>query len=363
MKKILLTTTETLQGWEIESYLRPVFSNVVVGAGFLSDFSAGLTDFFGGRSNSYEKKLQAVNDSALQIIQSKASELGANCVIGLKVNVHQISGKNVQMFMVSAYGTPIVAKNVANSKTTHSLKEIDKSTVVDKAILIGLLEEFKMPNHALTMPDLRLIVDSRSPGFKDYIFQKLKKYATNAYGSEDEVHKQAEQLFYEYFASIEPVHAIQVLYDALIRETDVRLINKILNIIKTFDLVDYNYALKVLNEETLYKKKLALTILSFDKPAYVLEDVNELINVVKKLEASFPNLSNLSTKKGFLSSNQKDVWVCTCGKANPINENYCYACGNDQYGFQSEELKPATLIAGLNNKVSALNSIFESVNN
>jgi uncharacterized protein YbjQ (UPF0145 family) len=142
MKKLLLTTTETLQGWDIESYLSPVFSNVVMGPGWLSDFSAGLTDIFGGRSENYEKKLQIVNDNALLILQSKAAEKGANAIVGLKINVHQISGKQMQMFMVSAYGTAVIARNLNTIKHIQSFKEIDKTTLNDKANLIELLNRF-----------------------------------------------------------------------------------------------------------------------------------------------------------------------------------------------------------------------------
>jgi hypothetical protein len=31
MKKVLVTTTETLQGWEIVNYIEPIYSNLMVG--------------------------------------------------------------------------------------------------------------------------------------------------------------------------------------------------------------------------------------------------------------------------------------------------------------------------------------------
>ena len=362
MKKILLTTTESLHGWEIETYLKPVFSNVVVGAGFMSDFSASFTDLFGGRSNSYEKKLQAVNDSALQILQSKASEIGANCIIGLKVNVHQISGKNVQMFMVSAYGTAIVAKSLLTAKTTNSLKEADKSTVVDKANLRGLLNDLESGNLKLTMTDLQLIVDSKASDFKDYIYKKLKKRTLEATELEQQSQKDVERLYFEYFSLIEPLQSISVLYDALLNETDRSLINKILEIIKAFDLLDYEHCIKLLTSESLKIKKLALEILTYNKPVYIYEYITEIQKVTDIIRGSFPTLANLSTKKGFLSSNEKEVWICKCSKSNPVNERYCNSCANDQYGFIFEELQPNAVINDLNNKALALKELFESVN-
>jgi uncharacterized protein YbjQ (UPF0145 family) len=46
MKKILITTTESLHGWEIDTYLKPVFASVVIGANAFSDISASLTDVY-----------------------------------------------------------------------------------------------------------------------------------------------------------------------------------------------------------------------------------------------------------------------------------------------------------------------------
>lgn len=359
MSKILITNTESLSGWEIETYLKPIFSNVVIGAGFLSDFSASITDIFGGRSSSYEKKLQSVNDNALQVLKSRASEIGANCVIGLRVNINQITGKNVQMFMVSAYGTAVIAKNITPTKTaTTSLKEIDKSTVVDTALLIKLLDNFQKDGFKLTMEYLQLIIDSKSEEFAPLILKKLKQVSINSFADETQI--QAKKLFIEYFSVISLQRSMAVLYEALIQETDERLIKDILSIIEAQDMVDFEGCIKMLSSDDLSKKKLALAILKFNKPVYIYEDIDELKRVAAKVETSFPLLSSVTTKKGFLSTNEKEVWLCKCGKSNEIDTHYCYNCQNSQYGFKADEIYPRLIIDELNNKAKALTEIFQS---
>jgi len=208
------------------------------------------------------------------------------------------------------------------------------------------------------MNDLQLIVDSRSSEFKDFIYEKLKKSIVQ---QEYDEHKQAaQQLYTEYFSLIDPFEAMSVLYNALQTETDEVIINKILSIIKTYDLVDYGKALKLLNSESLAKKKIALRILSYNKPTYVIEDISEIKNVAEQLKLAFFDLSNMSTKKGFLSSNEKEVWICKCGKSNEIDDKYCSSCYNDKKGFKAEELRPETVINGLNDKVLALDDLFTS---
>jgi uncharacterized protein YbjQ (UPF0145 family) len=357
MRKILVTTTELLSGWEIESYIKPLFANVVIGTNIFSDFSASLTDIFGGRSSSYEKKLQSLNDNALQILKSKASELGANCIIGLKINSQQINGKNVQMFMVSAYGTAVIARNFTTKNAGSILtKELDKSTVLDKAFLIKLLGDFKNDDFKLTMDALEFIVESKTEDFAPMILKKLRQSSLNEFP--DETQLQAKKLFVDYFAAINPQKSIDILYDALMVESDERFKKDILIILKTYDLVDFERCINILESEDLAKRKLALEILRYDKSTYVTDDIDKLENVALKIENSFPLISNVTTKKGFLSSSEKELWLCKCSQSNKLSTIYCNNCQNDQRGFRTDELQPIRIINQLKYKSQALKEIF-----
>ena len=53
---MILTTTPGIQGKNIVSYQGIVFGEVISGVNFLKDFTAGLRNFFGGRSASYEEE-------------------------------------------------------------------------------------------------------------------------------------------------------------------------------------------------------------------------------------------------------------------------------------------------------------------
>ena len=54
---MILSTTPQIEGRPIREYKGVVTGEVIIGANVLKDFMAGLTDFFGGRSGSYEKIL------------------------------------------------------------------------------------------------------------------------------------------------------------------------------------------------------------------------------------------------------------------------------------------------------------------
>lgn len=55
---VTLTTTSSIEGRKILEYKGIVFGEVISGVDFVKDFTAGLTNFFGGRSGSYEGELQ-----------------------------------------------------------------------------------------------------------------------------------------------------------------------------------------------------------------------------------------------------------------------------------------------------------------
>ena len=77
------------------------------GVNFIKDFAAGLTNFFGGRSNSYEGELMQARDNALAEMQQRAAQMGANAVVGVKMD-YEVLGADNGMLMVTASGTAVV---------------------------------------------------------------------------------------------------------------------------------------------------------------------------------------------------------------------------------------------------------------
>ncbi|MBR7183743.1 MAG: heavy metal-binding domain-containing protein [Alistipes sp.] len=104
---MLVSTTNSLEGYKIVEYIDIVSTNVVNGSSFFSDWKASLTDIFGGRSGTYQRKLRKIYEEAIEELSEEAISLGANAVVGLKVDYGEISGKDTQMFMISAVGTAV----------------------------------------------------------------------------------------------------------------------------------------------------------------------------------------------------------------------------------------------------------------
>ncbi len=104
---MISTTTATIEGKQIIEYKGIVFGEVISGVNFVRDLAAGLTNFFGGRSGSYEDELQRARDQAITEMEQRAMQRGANAVVGVDID-YEILGSGGNMLMVSASGTAVV---------------------------------------------------------------------------------------------------------------------------------------------------------------------------------------------------------------------------------------------------------------
>ncbi|MEA5462565.1 YbjQ family protein [Leptothoe sp. PORK10 BA2] len=105
---MILATTDTLQGQNIKQYLGIVTSEVIYGSNMLRDFLAGLRDFWGGRTGSYERVFEKGQQSALEELQDRAQKLGANAVIGIQLKTDTINLDDSGVLMlITASGTAV----------------------------------------------------------------------------------------------------------------------------------------------------------------------------------------------------------------------------------------------------------------
>lgn len=103
--KMIVTTTPSVEGYQIAEYKGIVVGEAIMGANIVRDMFAGITDIIGGRSGSYESKLQDARETALHELEQRARALGANAVVGVDLD-YEVVGQS--MLMVSASGTAVV---------------------------------------------------------------------------------------------------------------------------------------------------------------------------------------------------------------------------------------------------------------
>ncbi len=102
---MLLSTTPSIEGKTIKEYRGIVFGEVVNGIHFLHDFTASISNVVGGRISEYEEELVNSRAEAIKEMMNRASKVGANAIVGVKVDYETISNS---ILMVIASGTAVV---------------------------------------------------------------------------------------------------------------------------------------------------------------------------------------------------------------------------------------------------------------
>lgn len=103
---MIITTTPSIEGRRIDSYLGIAFGEVITGVNVIKDIGAGLRNFFGGRSQGYEEELMAARTEALRELEERARQMGADAVVGVKMD-YEVLGADNGMLMVTASGTAV----------------------------------------------------------------------------------------------------------------------------------------------------------------------------------------------------------------------------------------------------------------
>lgn len=111
-KKLIISTTPTLQGYVVKEYLNIVTGEVIVGANMFRDLFANIRDMVGGRSGAYENVLERARGEAISEMQDRAADMGGNAVIGVDLD-YEVIGQSGSMLMVSASGTAVIVEREA----------------------------------------------------------------------------------------------------------------------------------------------------------------------------------------------------------------------------------------------------------
>ena len=104
---MIITTTNEIQDKKVVEYKGIVFGEVISGINMFKDMGASLRNIFGGRSKGYEDELLTARENALEEMKTRAANLGANAIIGVKMD-YEVLGADNGMLMVTCSGTAVV---------------------------------------------------------------------------------------------------------------------------------------------------------------------------------------------------------------------------------------------------------------
>jgi uncharacterized protein YbjQ (UPF0145 family) len=342
---ILVSTTDVLDGWSIAQHLGIVSGHVVAGTNVFSDIFASISDIFGGRSHTYQRYLMDIEKEVIAIVSRKAELLGANCVIGLRIDHDELSGGGKSMFMVTAHGTAVFAQRSLQGTTIslRSSEAIDGRDIHAIARKVRLLREAEAGELVLTSEVVDFLALHRFPDFSAFFVKQILELKGNDFSSP--IYQLAER----YFASLRDSDAMPGLYQ--LAECGVVFAS---NMIRDRSLLDLDRARSMLLSGNAEIARRALEMLTHTKLHYRIEDTNTLENISSIVLELFPEVP-ISETKG-LFSKTKQVWTCSCGGNNEPTWATCAGCLRDRRGFLPAASKPEYVADLLLRQVEAIRS-------
>lgn len=355
-KDVLVVTSSTIDGIKIKRFIKPVSAHIVAGTNMFSDFLGGLSDVFGGRSQTYQKQLSSLYSEAIERIKYAAYELGADGVIGLHIDIDEISGKGKSMFMITAIGTAVVLDKQTNTEPISLSHERVENVGVDRLnmlqrrrVIVAQAREEKL---SLTDEVLDFVTLNQVHEVLPALLDKLADIMLN-----EQMNQGSTEKFYRvlssYIDGMPEDRKLDMLYNNIKDAKVDAVASKLSQLIKDLQLFDYGRIKELLASEDFKVQKRGLAVVTYDKPFYNNQDVSDLEALRSIVKDTFVERGTKSMKKQLLSSKEKEMWSCECGKTNDVG-TYCSGCQQDIYGFKQKEIKPDYVDIHLKQKVELI---------
>lgn len=328
-KNFIISTTNNIEGCPIKKYIDVINTNVVVGTNVFSDIAASFTDFFGGKSSSYKNKLESISNDAKKELKQKALNIGANAIVGFKLDFDEISGKDKSMFMVSASGTACIIDYIqSNCIEKKELNQIDQQ-ILDKEIIrrqtiadINHSKEIrnKWVEFLIENPQIE-IIDSLLDIYTRCAFREMDK---------EELFKVTKIL------SVIPRESLlPKVYENYMKNSDAMS-----KLIRDCHLFDAKSVLSIFDTDM----HLAINILDAKSEIYTREDLDAMLKIKAKID-SIPDLGKIEIVKSGLLGKEQEKFICPNGHKNNLDSKFCEndKCGLNIKGLTSDEVQKIDL--------------------
>lgn len=306
MNEFIITTTNNIEYAEVQQYFDIVSTNVVIGANIFSDLAASLTDIFGGTSGSYQNQLEYITTMAKVKLTNQARELGANAILGYRIDIDEVSGGGKSMFMISAIGTAVYVQYKERPKekqTNHNAVSRKQIEIIKKQ-----QEIIKVIERGYAISDKSKSILERNP-ITDKEFIKL---LCGQYKNTNDT--DFANWIARYLRGIMATHQENIL-DILYEYNNAELI-------KDCNALSPRHILSMFDKDVELSKIVAM--LDAEKDYYTQEDITLLEQIIDKIEKT-PNTGKLIQKKN-LFGKIEEKYECECGHIYNIGEIYCEKC-------------------------------------
>lgn len=104
---VAVVTLEAIDGKRIEQIFDLVTAEYAVGMNVIKDVMVSGRDLFGGRSQTVQDAFREAKKVCISELRQQAFDMGANAVLGLRMQHTQMSGTGTTMLLVVMSGTAV----------------------------------------------------------------------------------------------------------------------------------------------------------------------------------------------------------------------------------------------------------------
>ena len=354
MDKFIITTTPTIEGHPIRTYLGAINVNIVIGTNFFSDFAASFTDVFGGNSGTYQRKMDDMYESAKKELEKKAIRMGANTIVGFKVDFDEISGKGKSMFMLSATGTACKIDSHNDTPEMDNIVNFVDSARLEQELYKDVLMSTLSNTPGLsdiTEKDWQYMTDHPSIDAVTIILDKFYRVMKNHYYNLNTEYTIKMEMLLRLLDYKEASEIVYNKYMDIPEGTEDIHYKNIGNLIRHCSLFNPSSTLKLI----MVSPARAIEILDCDKPFYDSNDLKQMKEILSMLE-DLPDKGQITMGKNGVFSKEKELFICQHGHKNEKECEFCVTCGENIKGLNRSHL---TKIKKYNKRVNTLERLLD----
>lgn len=341
MKRIQLYTTSVVEGREIEKYLGMVTANQVIGTSFLTELTAGISDFFGGYSGAFRKSMNLLYDNVESQLLEKVMRLGGDGVVGVSINYENISGKGMSMFMATMQGTAVKFKEESVCCDENLLYNEVSADDLERELSIKKIKNKLDRQGILREDDWKVIMDNKIVELAKDLYNSYKKKVE--YGDDTTSKAYSNKMFNSFVQLLDYDSLVELFYSTTdFIPTELIIENKVFNaegIIKIFEAGKIDEGVE---------------LLSADKQYYNKEDLLGMRKLIEIIDG-LPDVGKITEVSGVFGG-KKQRFTCVCGRENDGDREYCSSCSRNIKGLRESQIKD---IDAYRNKVEVLGNIME----
>ncbi|MDA0685001.1 MAG: YbjQ family protein [Bacteroidetes bacterium] len=330
---MILTTSPSIEGSSITSYIKPISSHVVLGTNIFSDIAASWRDVFGGRSQSYQNHLKRLTDAALNELEEEAKKHRADAVIAIDLDFSDITGGGkAGMLMVVATGTAVTLNSVVKSGSREHGRLLD-SDLMDKELLKDRLIDSVSDNPDYALSVIEQLLNHRVHEVWELVWVPMLQ---NNYRTSLAEYLQvcAEEKGYRWILDLAINH----------ESIDVRKMAR--NSLAQFDEFKLADLLPYASSQTEASRDSFLKTASLRQTYFRVSDAIDLRNLEISISDNFPIQVDEEVKVD-KSGRETTILKCPCGGKLQILESHCDNCRKNAWGLPLSKSTPPKVIKAL----------------